>query len=827
MSDKKTKSGTRPRTAARTPRETPDGPGLDAIPRWAAPVVFAVVAVLFYREFVFGDGKLLGTDTVALSYFARNFFTNFVHAFHQFPLWQPLLYGGMPFIDGMHGDIFYPPSLALFFLNAERMWGWKLILHVFLAGAFCYLWLRELGLKRGSALLGGLVFMAGSDLISLTYPGGDGKLFVSALAPLGFLLTERTIKHQRARDYAAFALGIALVMFTSHMQAAYFLVWGVTLYFLFRLVQRWRTEQWGGGRMAANLAAFALAGVLGVGAAAIQFLPPLDYLRNWSHRASRTEQARTPAEAYEYSTSYSLNAEEIMALVVPEFVGDNVPTETRSGMTYWGKNFFKLNSEYAGLIGLFLLPLLLVRRRRAQTWFFIGLAVLALLYALGASTPFFRLFYMIPGVKLFRAPSIIIFLYGLSVATLAALAFERAAEFARGPDDDRAAARRALWIGVGVLGILALLASAGVFTSIWTSLLHPDMNQNQALALQNNLPAIKTGFWLTFVTAAAIAVAIDGWWRGWFNARTALIAACVISLLDLTRAGRHYVRATVLANQAGDPTTFTADESINFLRERQQAGEVFRAFDLSTIIRTEVPGYPDNVLATHGIEQLGGHHGNEIGRYRELIGGDKPVHLERGMQLFDVTNTMYVLAPGLIELPGFTEVFRGSRSIVYGKADVAPRAYLVGNVEVVPDAQAVDRLLAADFPVRTTAMLPEALPPGVTVQPNPQGTVQWVQRLPHVLRIRVTSDRPALLMVLDNYYHAWQARVDGVEVPLLRANHTFRAIPVGAGVNEVTLSYDTGYLRGPVITSAVILLLLLIVAFGSPLLERVRRRRVA
>lgn len=238
MNDKRKNVAKSPPSAPRTRTPRAEAPGLDAIPRWLPPLVFLAATVFFHREFVFGSGKLLGADTLALSYFARNFYTNFIHAFHAFPLWNPLLYGGMPFIDGMHGDIFYPPSLAMFFLDAEHMWGWKILLHVFMAGVFCYLWLRELELSRGSALLGGLTFMLGADLISLVLPGGDGKLFVSALAPLAFLLTARAVRLGRPRDYAAFSLGIALVMFTSHMQAAYFLVWGVTLYFVFRLVMQ-------------------------------------------------------------------------------------------------------------------------------------------------------------------------------------------------------------------------------------------------------------------------------------------------------------------------------------------------------------------------------------------------------------------------------------------------------------------------------------------------------------------------------------------------------------------------------------------------------------
>lgn len=814
------KDRTRQRAGAKTARAAarPPAYSLDDMPRWVPVALYAFVTLVLFRDFILAGAKLLGTDTLALSYFARSFYTNFVHAFHRFPLWDPLLYGGLPFIDGMHGDIFYPPSLALFFLNAERMWGWKLILHVFFAGVFCYLWLRELGISRGAAMLGGLVFMLGADLVSLVYPGGDGKLFVSALAPLMFLLTERAARLRRLRDYAAFSLGLALVMFTSHMQAAYFTVWGVTLYFIFRVVQQ---------RKPIHIAAFAVAGVIGVGAAAIQFIPPLDYLRNWSHRASKTEQAAV-TDAYQYSTSYSLHPEEIMSLAVPEFVGDNVQTETKSGLTYWGKNGFKLNSEYAGLIGLLLLPLLFIRRRTAQTWFFVGLATLALLYALGADTPLFRLFYLIPGVKLFRAPSIIIFLYGLSIATLAALALDRLMELPNAGVDAVKKASRALWIGTAVLGLLALLATAGVLMSVWQAIFYRDLSGQAAQMLANNAGPMKTGFWLAFFLAAAIAGAIEGWLRGIWSARTALIALCVISFFDLYRAGRPFVRGTALMNDAGDPTVFAPDESIDFLRQRQAAGEVFRAFDLANIVpELRGQGYPSNVFALHGVEQMAGHHGNEIGRYRELLGGDQPLNLGKNFSLFDLTNTMYVTSPQPIELPGYTEVFRGSRSIVYRKADVLPRAYLVGQVEVVPGNAAVERMLAQGFDYRKTAILAEPLPGTIAIQADPQGSVEWVKREVDAHTLRITTDKPALLVVLDNYYKAWTAQVDGKSVPIVRANHVFRGVPVAAGQHEVTFTYDTGYLRGAALTSAVILLLLMLVAFGSPLLDRVRARSAA
>jgi hypothetical protein len=818
------KKGKEDKTSVRRRAGKPVSPSLRAtgsldLPRWVPPAVFAFVTFVLFREVIFG-ARLLGQDNLELGLFARDFYTDFIRQFHRFPMWQPLLYGGMPFIDGMHGDIFYPPSLALFFMDAQTMWGWKMLLHIFIAGCFTYIWLREIQVSRGAAMVGGVLYMASPLLVSMVYPGGDGKLFNYALAPLLFFLTERMVVRRRLRDFAAFALGIALLVFTSQMQVAYFCVWGVSLYFFFRVFQIWRSNG-STPQLLSTLGGFAVAGLLGVAAASVQFVPPLQYLREWSHRA---DQAGPEQTGYTFSTSWSLHPEEVMSLIVPEFVGDNVATETRAGNTYWGRNFFKLNHEYAGLIPLLLLPLLFLRRRQGQTIFFTVLAALALLYALGAHTPVFRLFYLIPGVSLFRAPSLIIFLYGLSMATLCALAIDRALACVRDEADERSV-RRSLWITAGVMGVLALLASAGVFLGIWRGVFSAPLEPNKFLALQTNLPNIKTGFWIAFALALAVAAAWEGYARGVFNARFLVLSLALIAFLDLYRIDRPFVRGTVLLNLSDDPIRYTADESIQFLQARQRAGEVFRALDLSTVAQLGTGGYGPNTLAMHGIEQLAGHHGNELGRYRQLIGGDRPVALlTSGLKLADITNTTYLLSPQLVQVPGLTEVFRGSRTVVYRKNTVLPRAYLVGNFEVVPDSAAVGRLLSESFNAANTALLSAPPPTNVNVQPGAQGTVQWLERGNSVQRLRVNASAPALLIVLDNYYKAWHAQVDGKDVPLLRANHTFRAIPVPAGQHEVSLRYGTETVAIWASTSGVLLLGLLLAAFAPALLERMRRR---
>jgi uncharacterized membrane protein YfhO len=87
--------------------------------------------------------------------------------------------------------------------------------------------------------------------------------------------------------------------------------------------------------------------------------------------------------------------------------------------------------------------------------------------------------------------------------------------------------------------------------------------------------------------------------------------------------------------------------------------------------------------------------------------------------------------------------------------------------------------------------------------------VGWQLRTPNRLRLAVTSDRPALLVVADNWYPAWHATVDGKETPILRAYHTLRAVPVEAGTHEVEMVYRAAIVTRSLWVSVVVLLGLL------------------
>ncbi|HEU4569662.1 MAG TPA: hypothetical protein VFS07_03740, partial [Gemmatimonadales bacterium] len=128
---------------------------LDRLPRWAPAALYAVLTLLAFRAYLLSPAgsMLYGSDTIAAGVMLRTFFTESVRALGRVPQWNPYFMGGVPYIEGGGGDVFYPAVVLHFLLPMTTALAWKLILHVFLAGVFMYLCARAFGASRWVALL--------------------------------------------------------------------------------------------------------------------------------------------------------------------------------------------------------------------------------------------------------------------------------------------------------------------------------------------------------------------------------------------------------------------------------------------------------------------------------------------------------------------------------------------------------------------------------------------------------------------------------------------------------------------------------------------------
>ena len=285
-------------------------------------------------------------------------------------------------------------------------------------------------------------------------------------------------------------------------------------------------------------------------------------------------------------------------------------------------------------------------------------------------------------------------------------------------------------------------------------------------------------------------------------------ALLVLTTLDEWRVDDQFIQTAPLA------ALFPADETIRHLQDEQARRtapfRVFSALDPN-----------DNIPALYGIEEVQGHHGNEIGRYRELTEGDRLV--ANNLRVLKLLNAEFVLTPQPVQVAGLVPVGQGSQRALYRLEGALPRAFLVDRYEVVPDSLALGRLLAPAFDPSRAVILGEALPTELAPRAGASGTVRWLSHDVNRQVLEVDATGPAILVVTENFYPAWRARIDGGPARVVRADFTLRALPLPAGRHQVEFSFNSDLFRRSGALSALSGLLLLGVWLTSDL--RLRRRR--
>lgn len=789
--------------------------------RFLPAVLFLVLTVILFHQFIFSDKMLFGTDTIEAGVMFRSFYASFVKEYHQIPLWQPHLFGGMPFVDAMHGDTFYPLALLQFVLPLHKALGWKLVVTVFLAGLFAYLCFRAFGFDRMISTLGGLAYMFSANFVSWVYGGQDGRMYITSLLPLLFFFLEKALNTKRFMYYLGLGVAIGLLILANHPQLAYYALWALGLYFLFRLFLQYAESK--DKRLVEKVRPlfrpvllFIFAVFLGLCLSLIQMLPPYVYVNKYSPRAEG-------ARGYEYATSWSSHPEELASQVVPEFSGYNVAEES----TYWGRNPFKLNSDYGGIILLFFAFLALFLVRDKKIWFFFGLSLLAIVYSLGAHTPVYRLFYwLVPQVRNFRAPSLITFLLIFSLVFLACYGLRKIISQMKSPSE-RKRLFTILKVTVIISGVLAFLFTVGgeVMLSIWNSVLYSDISAQKKASMLHNLPDIQRGFWLTFLLLGGAATALYLFVKGKLKTSLFIIWIGCLLVIDLWRVDFKFIRNFDYFD------FFRKDPVVDFLKEDP---DQFRVI----VVPGTLPG--QNLLALYDVAQVFGYHGNQLKRYdefterqyREKAKTQQEFYNRYTQFLFgpkpDLLNVKYLLSRADFSHAKYEKVYETGGVFVFRNNGYLPRARIVFEYEVIGDQDKVlERLKDPEYDHKNKIILERPLSESLSFADTGAvfGSTEILKDNVDDFTVRATLSQPGFLILSENFYPAWKAYVDGQEREIYRADYTFRAVFLEKGDHRVRFVYDSPYWKSAKRVSGISLLFVFFVLAFS-FLRQARSRKV-
>jgi hypothetical protein len=771
-------------------------------PTLVAALLYAFcVLSLGYPAFA---GKFLAgpnSDQFVAGYAFREFGAAMLKATGGFAQWNPYLFGGMPYIAAMHGDIFYPTFILRMLMPTDAAMTWSFILHLFLAGLFTYKFVRSSGFGFYPALFSGVAYMMSGQLASLVSPGHDGKLSVSALFPLTLWMLTLGIRRGKAWSWGVLALTIGLAVLSPHPQLLQYLLLSSAAFTLHLVVSEIRKHEVPGrtvlGRMVLALVSVVIGGAMG----AIQYLPVREYVP-WSPRAGGLAD-------YATATSYAWPTKELFDVYLPQFTG--------MIDAYWGENAIHLHSDYAGVVLLVLAGAAFVGLRKDPRkgflYFWTGALIIALLWALGGHTPFYKIPYaIIPGTKYFRAPATVFFVGTMGLAVLAGAGVERVLT-------RQAGVKYALgWLVFA--GIIVALGSLGILTD-FARALAPDEMLDAVIA--NSLEVIM-GAWRSFAFVFLTVIAIILYKRGKIPLRTAGWAFAILALVDSWTIIRHY---WVFSPPAS--VTYKSDAAIEKIKSDPEPSRVL-ALELERNDRRDTNLQGDGLMV-HRVRQVLGYHGNQLGRYNEVLQRDQGYQQIFNPKIWQLYNVRYLLTntadvsqffPGAQWVIGPVEDNAGTKVYLYRLPGENPLAWVAPVIVKADDASTGATLLNSIFDVRRAALFAKEasvtavdsikeLPPPSTI------AVKTSKYEPGRISLELSEPAPAgsALLVAENYFPGWKASVDGTPAQIGRADYTLIGVQLPQGGRKIELSFqDPAYERGKVITMLALVLTLLMIGAG-------------
>jgi hypothetical protein len=543
----------------------------------------AILTIVFRRPLT--TETFFFRDLYQLVFPKREFLVRAI-ASHEFPLWDPLMHAGQPYLANPQNTFFYPANALFLFLPTIVAFNLVIVAHFFLCAFGAYWLSRVVGIRPRGALAAGAVYA----LVGVTLSAANLLIHLFALAwiPIVIGLAHRYLHESRLRFLAVASVAAAMPLLAGAAETTALMLFTLAVWMLACR-----------GPLARRVAAIAVISLSGVGLSLIQTLPTTEMIVSSSRAARRT---------YADFARWSVPPQRLPEMVIPGFFGR---TDTLDERDYWGADvedggFPYLLSLYLGplTIGLAILAAFSPRREESDApWRALAaIAAGGVLLSLGRYLPLFPIVYRLPLISTFRYPTKAMLGVTLPVALLAA----------RGVDlmDDEHARRRFAWVA-GIAGVLlAILAavlqwSDAVFARISRTLFLVVLDEIRRGALMTRVWYATIVLLLAFVvvrvvrdrTAAAFAiagivvadVAIAGYGVNVYAPRALFdepaIAATVRGVMGAGRFYRTADPATIVLRAPSNDIWWLAEWKIGML-----SGYTATMFGIPMIFHTDYDG---------------------------------------------------------------------------------------------------------------------------------------------------------------------------------------------------------------------------------------------
>jgi len=205
--------------------------------------------------------------------------------------------------------------------------------------------------------------------------------------------------------------------------------------------------------------------------------------------------------------------------------------------------------------------------------------------------------------------------------------------------------------------------------------------------------------------------------------------------------------------------------------------------------------YPQNIGEVYQIETINGYGATRLKQFSDLLS----VEPTPGGKISDLLNVKYIVSRKVLQLP---KMFESGDTKVYENPDCLPRAWLVNRVTVEEN---VDRLLVrlqepsfdpskhalverqfgnlSHASERTFSQESQAeMSPGAR-------PVRFELEGPNRFTVEAEGVDPSFLVVSQNWYPGWTAKVNGTLQPLVRVDGALMGLFLNSGVSKVEFNF--------------------------------------
>ncbi|MBI5115673.1 hypothetical protein HZA56_04320 [Candidatus Poribacteria bacterium] len=693
------------------------------------------------------------------------------------PRWFPHFLAGIP-----QQFQFVSHALPLMLLlPPHRFHGFQFMFDTFLAGAFMYAFLRDRRMGRFGSLIGGLSFQLGNSLLTGARQGVMWKFDTACWVPLFLLFFTRILdgRPKRLSNCAFAGAALGLQFLGGEIQLAYYVCLLALALAVFDSISHILDKRQArvGGEALKILGERSLLAGLSV-AIAVVFAAEVFCSYAAFTRAQKNVAVQTEEDNWRFATEFSFHPQETPSLALTNRMFEGGIAHMSAKRDSKGQRVTRITDDYMGVVAIMFAFVSLFAPKR-RTYFFLGAALLALVISFGRYfPPPYRLIYALPLMKGFRNPHKWLFITAVCVPVLAGI----------GAD---------YWMNAPMARSRRIFCAIFLFFLLMAGVAYASPRIAGAASQGPHFPsAVRNP--MTILALASIA-GIMGRMK---KARGSKFVGGIISfVLIILLAGDLIANGSRFIFYYDYPSRYVNDDLIQWFRDRPKPFRV-KLWAESLYLRNMVT----ETLPYYGIDVVDVIMSRRPERYSEMLRAVRKGHLplDRFLQLLNVRYVLSAapvqgagisLTPLTVPRTGLNPIMSPDSYEVYEVTDFMPRAYVVDKFETATPERTLGTLARPDFDLRRTVVLekqPDLIEKNNTSK-HDEGKVEWniesFSQAPQRVSMRVTVNRPALLVLEDFFDENWHGRVDTQEVEVLRANYLMRAVVVPKGTHSVVFTY--------------------------------------